>query len=64
MPDQDLERPPSLWPWLIGGVIALFVIGAVIGSIVHAVFQLLLFAAVIALIVWGVTRLLGGGRRR
>jgi hypothetical protein len=64
VPDQDLERPPSLWPWLIGGVIALFVIGAVIGSIVHAVFQLLLFAAVIALIVWGVTRLLGGGRRR
>jgi hypothetical protein len=64
VPEQDLERPPSLWPWLIGGVIVLFVIGAVIGSIVHAVFQLLLFAAIIALIVWGVTRLFGGARRR
>ena len=64
MPEQDLERPPSLWPWLIGGVIVLFVIGAVIGSIVHAVFPLLLFAAIIAWMVWGVTHLFGGARRR
>jgi hypothetical protein len=61
--DDELERPPSLWPWIIGGIIALFVVGAVIGSIVHALFEILLFAAVIALIVWGVMRLVGGGRR-
>jgi len=60
---DELERPPSLWPWIIGGIIALFVVGAVIGSIVHAVFEILLFAAVIALIVWGVMRLVGGSRR-
>ena len=62
--DDDLERPPSLWPWIIGGIIALFVVGAVIGSIVHAVFELLLFAAIIGLIIWGVMRLIGGGKRR
>ena len=61
--DDELERPPSLWPWVIGGIIALFVIGAVIGSIVHAVFEILLFAAVIALIVWCVMRLVSGSRR-
>ena len=61
--DDELERPPSLWPWVIGGIIALFVIGAVIGSIVHAVFEILLFAVVIALIVWCVMRLVGGSRR-
>ena len=61
--DDELERPPSLWPWVIGGIIALFVIGAVIGSIVHAVFEILLFAVVIALIVWCVMRLVSGSRR-
>jgi hypothetical protein len=61
--DDELERPPSLWPWIIGGIIALFVIGAVIGSIVHAVFEIVLFAAVIALIVWCVMRLVSGSRR-
>ena len=61
--DDELERPPSLWPWVIGGIIALFVIGAVIGSIVHALFEILLFAAVIALIVWCVMRLVSGSRR-
>jgi len=61
--DDELERPPSLWPWVIGGIIALFVIGAVIGSIVHAVFEILLFAVIVALIVWGVMRLVGGSRR-
>ena len=61
--DDELERPPSLWPWVIGGIIALFVIGAVIGSIVHAVFEIVLFAAVIALIVWCVMRLVSGSRR-
>ena len=60
---DELERPPSLWPWVIGGIIALFVIGAVIGSIVHAVFEIVLFAAVIALIVWCVMRLVSGSRR-
>jgi len=61
--DDELERPPSLWPWIIGGIIALFVIGAVIGSIFHAVFEIVLFAAVIALIVWCVMRLVSGSRR-
>ena len=61
--DDELERPPSLWPWVIGGIIALFVIGAVIGSIVHAVFEILLFAVIVALIVWGVMRLVSGSRR-
>lgn len=60
---DDLERPPSLWPWVIGGIVALFVIGSIVGSIVHALFEVLLFAAVIALIVWGVMRLVGGSRR-
>ena len=60
---DDLERPPSVWPWIIGGIIALFVVGAVVGSVIHALFELLLFAAVIALIVWFVMRLFGGSHR-
>ncbi|MFT3851640.1 MAG: hypothetical protein QM733_02700 [Ilumatobacteraceae bacterium] len=63
MADDDLERPPSLWPWIVGGIVALFVIGSIVGSIVHVLFEVLLFAAVIALIVWGVMRLVGGSRR-
>ena len=60
---DDLERPPSLWPWVIGGIVALFVVGAIVGAVVHALFELLLFAAVVALIVWLVMRLFGGRRR-
>jgi uncharacterized membrane protein YoaK (UPF0700 family) len=60
---DELERPPSLWPWIIGGLLALFVLGAVIGSILHALFELLIIVAVIALIVWGVMRLVGGNKR-
>jgi uncharacterized membrane protein YoaK (UPF0700 family) len=60
---DDLERPPSVWPWIIGGIIALFVVGAVVGSVIHALFELLLFAAVIALIVWFVMRLFGRSHR-
>ena len=60
---DDLERPPSVWPWIIGGIIALFVVGAVVGSVIHALFEMLLFAAVIALIVWFVMRLFGGSHR-
>ena len=60
---DDLERPPSMWPWIIGGIIALFVVGAVVGSVIHALFELLLFAAVVALIVWFVMRLFGRSHR-
>ena len=61
--DDELERPPSLWPWIIGGIIALFVIGAVIGSIVHVLFEVVLYGAVLALIAWVVWRIVGGRRR-
>jgi predicted lipid-binding transport protein (Tim44 family) len=61
--NDELERPPSLWPWIIGGLLLLFVIGAVIGSIVRAVSELLIIVAVIALIVWAVMRLVGGNKR-
>ena len=60
---EELERPPSLWPWIIGIVVGLIVIGAVVGSIVHALFQLFVFLAILAVIAWGVMRLVRGSRR-
>jgi hypothetical protein len=61
--DGDLERPPSLWPWVIGAIVVLIVVGSIVGALVHAVFELLIFVAIIAIIIWGVTRLVGGRRR-
>lgn len=62
--DDDLVRPPSLWPKLLAVVVVIALVGSVIVNIIDSLLHVVFVVAVVALLGYGVWRLIGGSNSR
>jgi hypothetical protein len=62
--DDDLVRPPSLWPKLLAVVVVIVLVGSVIVSIIDSLLHVVFVVAVVALLGYVVWRLIAGSGSR
>lgn len=62
--DDDLVRPPRLWPRLVGAFVIFAIIVSIVGSIIGSVLSLLFTVAVIVIAAFLLWRLIAGSGRR
>lgn len=60
--DDDLVRPPSLWPKLLAVVVVIALVGSVVVSIINSLLHAVFVVGVVALLGYGLWRLIGGSR--
>lgn len=62
--DEDLERPPRLWPRLVGAFVIFAIIASIVGSIIGSILSLLFTVAIIVIAAFLLWRLIAGSGRR